>query len=175
MIYTRRFRACTHLRRSQTCEKERLLLLFLCEPRGSASLDNPLRLRRCRGSLGREGGDKGGDEGVSSILQYASKTKTESLCPSAKYEMSLMSWCFFLSNTQTHSSTTKKKNTHTQKNHKSSEAKVIRTLRRRESLIIYCLPCCLTPLTALRSLQLTLSLLTRTHTHTLCRGYTLLE
>lgn len=74
--------------------------------------------------------------------------------------------CFFCRiHKHIHVQPKKKQTTHTQKKHKSSEAKVTRTHRRRESLIIYCLPCCLTPLTALRSLELTLSLSQHTRAH----------
>lgn len=129
------------------------------------------------------GGDKGGDGGVSSILQYASKTKSESLCPSTKYETSKSYelFFFFLSNTQTHSRTTpppKKNKKHTQKKQKTQEQRgkgeTSQGLSADERLIVYCLPCCLTPLTALRSLELTRSLLTHTHTHahTLSRIHT---
>lgn len=63
---------------------------------------------------------RGGGKGGSSILQYASKTKTESLCPSTKYEMSKsyeLLFFFFVEYTNTKKTQkNKKQNTHTQKN-----------------------------------------------------------
>lgn len=138
--------------------KKRLLLLhFLYELRGSAPLDNPPGLRRCRESLGREGRWQR-DEFFPVVGQW-NKDGLTCLSPFAPAQnlrrASLMSCC--LSQTWTH----------WQERRGEGETSQRLSAKWVSSSTIW--PAvCLKPLPALRSLEVVDARSLDTHTYTLC-------
>lgn len=128
VIYKRRFTP-VHV-------KQWLLLHFVCELRGSALLDNPPRLHWCRDSLGREGKWQR-DDFYPAVGQW---DKDRLACSSRFVPAKNMRGVSLMSRFLSHAST------HWQE--RRGDGETSQGLSANESLIIYCLACCLSNTTS---------------------------